>query len=160
MRLPELLSNPDAVIEQRRDDSDFRIVTSARAADGKPIIANLKVEGQTATGVAGRIVMTVYGWADAKRGMTNAMRANRLRYVRDEVTARRLGLEGDDPLEISNASVRSGDKTKILTFADIFKEDTKYRRADEEPKAPATRLTETLSTRLVGQHAHRNRQRP
>ena len=70
--------------------------------------------------------MTVYGWTDAKRGMTNAMRANRLQYVRDEVNARQLGLEGDDPLEISSASVRSGDKTKKLTSTDIFKDDAKY----------------------------------
>ncbi|WP_185959072.1 MuF-C-terminal domain-containing protein [Thalassovita litoralis] len=102
MRLPELLDDPEVVIQQNRQDSDYRIVTSARTAAGHPIIANLKVEGETSRGQPGRIVMTVYGWNDAERGLSNAIRAGKLAYMRDEsVVLRLLGSKGDAPLNLS-----------------------------------------------------------
>lgn len=142
MSLPDLLNDPDAVIEQNREDSDFRIVTSRRTADGRPIIANLKVDGQISSGDEARIVMTVYGWNDSERAMRRSFAAGRIRYVRDDTTARRLGLKGDAPPKIGKASVRSGGEGNILTRADIFKrrEQRQPKQAEPAPRGPGPLL--------------------
>ena len=103
------------MIAQNRPDSDYRIVTSKRTEDGRPIIAKLKVDGRISSGDAAGIVMTVYGWQDYARAMKGAMNSGAIRYVRDNDTARQLGLKGEAPPKIGKASIRSGVEGTILT---------------------------------------------
>lgn len=130
MQLPALLADPDAVVSQNRDDSDYRIVTSARAADGKPIVANLKVDGTTPSGNQGRIVMTVHAWRDAERGMRNAAQSGSLIYLRDSAAGRGLGLRGEDPLTASPPRARRDGQPKVVQRADVLK--------SSKDQAPAT----------------------
>ncbi len=93
--------------------------------------------------------MTVHGWTDADRGMSNALKAGNLKYARDESvvlrllgreedaplnlskaskrsidnTVRRLGREGEAPLNISKANWPRGGDKNILTRSDIFKSE-------------------------------------
>ena len=60
-------------------------------------------------------MITVYGWQNYERAMRGAMNSSAIWYVRDDDTARRLGLKGEAPPKIDNASVRSGVETTILT---------------------------------------------
>lgn len=122
------------MIAQNRPDSDYRIVTSKRTEDGRPIIANLKVDGRISSGDAARIVMTVYGWQDYARAMKGAKNSGAIRYVKDDDTARRLGLEGEAPLEIGKASVRSGVERTILTRATSLKRREQHHRRRRCPK--------------------------
>ncbi|WP_319823835.1 hypothetical protein [Thalassovita sp.] len=52
---------------QNRDDSDFRVITSVRIEGGRPIVANIKVDGEIRRGQPAQVVMTVYGWSDSER---------------------------------------------------------------------------------------------
>jgi hypothetical protein len=61
-----------------------------------------------ASGQAGHVITTAYGWQDAECGFKGAVNGGYLGYVRDEDTARLLGLKGEAPLTGINPSTRSG----------------------------------------------------
>ena len=60
-------------------------------------------------------MITVYGWQNYERAMRGAMNSSAIWYVRDDDTARRLGLKGEAPPKIGKASIRSGVEGTILT---------------------------------------------
>lgn len=133
IKLPALLADPELIIRQDRDDSDFRIVTSAADRKGNPIVINLKAQGATKNGAITSIVMTVHEWDDAIRSIQNAISADKIVYLRDSAITHKRELTGDDPLKGSRLRdlLRRDGPTKVVIRADVVKSTSggeKYRR--------------------------------
>ncbi len=101
----------------------------------------------TAIANATHMPLAIRAWRHSQKERNHDDEWNgQILYVTDDRSVAEFELTGANSLRGPKVGL-SGNSTpkKIAPLADVFKDDAKYRRADEEPSAPATKLTETLS---------------
>lgn len=130
-RLPELLADPVAVVQHNHAESDVHVHLDADSADGRPIVAAIKLKGTITNGQTVPIVMSIFPLTDAAEKLQGAAKRGQWLYVKDEGrSVARFGLLGNNRLRGPTEAglLASTAPKKLLRHADVFK-TPKFQRA-------------------------------